>query len=912
MATSATAPALVVTTREQEVLDLLARHLTNAQIADTLCISVRTVESHVSSLLRKLALSDRRSLARVAASRPTPGGPLRLLPAPPTTFIGRRAECRALLDAVAAHRMVTATGPGGVGKTRLVLRVAQEAATRYADGAVFVDLVHVRDPSMVAAAIAEACEVPERHGTSVDAALVASLSRRAVLLVVDNCEHVIDGVRTCLDRILADCPHVGVLATSRARLLTPYEHVYAVPAMSRADAVALFTTRAASSGATWLDGARVATLCRALDGMALAIELAAARCATLGLDGLEAGLDQRLRFLTAGGRVADRHRSLRSAIAWSYDLLDTSDQSLQRTVSVFSSWFDVDAAWEVNGGERGAIADGLGRLADSSLLLVDRGPRTRYRALETIRQFGAEALAEDGELEAVRERHLRWCCHRLDALDPVDGRRADERWCAELDAVLEDVRTAIVFAVEARGRHRVAAELAAALGAALYLRGRPTEAQRRFEEAAAITPDRAQRPPLLRLAASAAASRYVGQEALALLQRAADASDDDADATRDLASMSIYMIRNPGIMAEPPTPEDALVLLEAARRRSDGSDRAEAAVATATAYILPESDPAVGEVAERATARSRAAGDATMASAVLDLLCANSLASNDLAGAVRAIVEREELLEGQPIDTSTGFEHGDFQLMASEVHLAVGDLAAARRYADALAALPFNRGDAHLALARRLKVDAMAGHLDEVAELGERFRLDWVRAGRPVASNLASTSAAVGMVHGLRGDDAEQLRWREITATLSSGAIRRLAIRNTWGPTFDGILALHLGDHDGALAVLAVDVDDADCWNAWHRGLWRPWYAAAWAEAAVLGGRPGVEVGDRIERARSAAIDNPIATALIERAAAIRNGRGDDVAASAQVFEALGCVYQRDRSRQLAALSRPPRPSASR
>src|SRR5919107_122171 len=126
--------------------------------------------------------------------------------------------------------------------------------------------------------------------------------------------------------------------------------------------------------------------------MALAIELAAARCASLGLDGLEAGLDQRLRFLTAGGRVADRHRSLRNAIAWSYDLLGDGDRALLRTVSVFARWFDVAAAAALAGRDASAVADGLARLAEQSLLLVDRGARTRYRALESIRQFGIEQL----------------------------------------------------------------------------------------------------------------------------------------------------------------------------------------------------------------------------------------------------------------------------------------------------------------------------------------------------------------------------------------------------------------------------------------------------------------------------------------------------------------------------------------
>ncbi|HET9667392.1 MAG TPA: LuxR C-terminal-related transcriptional regulator, partial [Desertimonas sp.] len=278
-----------VTPREAEVLALIARHLTNAQIADALFISTRTVESHISAMLRKLQLPDRRSLARQAEA--TPGllvkSGRRGLPLLVTPFIGRAAERAALAAALAEHRMVTATGPGGIGKTRLALSVAAELAPARRDGVWFTDLVHLTDPAMVTSAVAETVGVPEQRTTSVDLALVASLADRDALLVIDNCEHVLDGVRTCVERIVAGCPEVTVLATSRTRLLLPYERVYVVPGLSvvglGGDAVDLFAARvaAATGDATVPDAARVAALCQALDGMALAIELAAARFAAL-------------------------------------------------------------------------------------------------------------------------------------------------------------------------------------------------------------------------------------------------------------------------------------------------------------------------------------------------------------------------------------------------------------------------------------------------------------------------------------------------------------------------------------------------------------------------------------------------------------------------------------------------------
>ena len=355
-----------VTRREAEVLALLGRHLTNAQIAEALFISQRTVESHVSALLRKLQLPDRRSLARHAdAERARSAQSATVtLPVPVTPFVGRTTEREALLAALADHRMVTAVGPGGVGKTRLALSVAGDVASARRDGAWFVDLVTVTDPAMVVASIAQTIGVPEQRSASIESALIASLAQSDGVLVVDNCEHLLDGVRDCVERILAGCPQVTVLATSRSRLVVPYEWVYEVPGLGvtddGGDAVDLFAARvaAATGDPTAPNPRRVAALCRALDGIALAIELAAARYPTLGLDGLESALDDHLLFLAGGTRVADRHRSLRDAISWSYDLLRPDDRALLRNVAVLASWFDVDAARAVTRAVDGACRSG--------------------------------------------------------------------------------------------------------------------------------------------------------------------------------------------------------------------------------------------------------------------------------------------------------------------------------------------------------------------------------------------------------------------------------------------------------------------------------------------------------------------------------------------------------------------------
>src|SRR5690242_317021 len=573
-----------VTAREAEVLALIARHLTNAQIAEALFISRRTVETHVSALLRKLQLPDRRSLARHAEAMP---GLLvksgrRGLPLPVTSFIGRAGERTVLAAALAEHRMVTATGPGGIGKTRLALSVAAEVAPARREGVWFVDLIHVTDPATVTAAVAETVGVPEQRTTSVDRALVASLAASDALLVIDNCEHVLDGVRPCVERIIAGCPEVTVLATSRTRLLLPYERVYVVPGLSviggGGDAVDLFAARVAAATGDPVppDPVRVAALCRALDGMALAIELAAARFAALGLDGLESGLDQRLRLLTTGPRAADRHGSLRAAIGWSYELLSSADRRLLRGVAVFASWFDVDAARAVAGAgrERAEIADGLARLAEHSLLVVERGERTRYRVLETIRQYGVERLDEAGELDQIRAGHEQWCRRSLAALRQTETAATGDAWCARLDRIADDAGAALAWSAGVASRRAQAAELAAELAGLLFLRGRQAQAQQRYEQGGGLAATAAERAALLRLAAGAAASRFVGDDTLRLLRMAADAAlaaGDRTGAARDLATMAMYINRAPGIMATPHSQAEADAFVAEVRALSDDS-----------------------------------------------------------------------------------------------------------------------------------------------------------------------------------------------------------------------------------------------------------------------------------------------------------------------------------------------------
>lgn len=912
----------MISAREAEVLALLGQHLTNAEMAARLFISVRTVESHVSSLLRKLEMRDRRALSRYAAeasaerSRPAPA-----LPVPLTAFVGRTRERGELAEAVTAHRLVTAVGPGGVGKTRLALAVAADVVGEFDDGVWFVDLVAVTDPGRVGAAVAAAVGVGEQPGLAVDDAVPAALADRRALLVLDNCEHVREGVAPFLERLLTSCPRLRVLATSRARLLVPFERIFPVPPLSRvggdeSEAVALFMERAATvglpPGPAVSEG--VVAICERLDGMALAIELAAARWATLGLDGLTAGLGDQLRILTGGARADDRHRSVRAVLDWSHDLLAPRDQALLRRVAVFVAPFTAGAAAAVAGFgalDAYAVADGLGRLAEQSLLgVTPSATGTRYQALETIRQYGVERLADAGELTDVRSRHLDWCSATATAIDPAEGidPAAGPSWRTRFDAVADDLRAALTWSRDQPQHRAQAHHLALRLAESAFARHLIGEAQQRYEQAARLADDAGSGAAALRQAAAVAGCRRLGDDMFRLHRAAADAArraGDDVGAGRDMAAAATVAYRFSTSFTRMPAVDEVTAMVAEARELAGDSPAAAADVALAEAAVLTDAFGALqGDVdytvatagraverAEHAVALALRAGDAVAQSAALDALSgARSWAGESFATAAAARRRIDVLASAAPTPAGT-HELMDALAMAAGTGIGVGDLPRARRWAGQLAEHPLLAEAGHHAMCWLLVADAFAGRAERVRARGARFLDAWEHSGRPQSLSLGAAAASVALVHGLRGDHDARAAWLAVVEEADGAAEHRLG----YGAVFDAMVLLHLGDADAALKRLAPEPEQVWKWVCW---IWLHWYVALRAEAAVLANHP--DARDRIAAARSVVAGNPVATAQVDRAEALLDGDLPRQLAAAAAFEAAGCPYQSARTLLLA------------
>lgn len=379
-----------------------------------------------------------------------------------TSLIGRESEVEAIRTAVRSHRLVTLTGVGGVGKTRLAVEVATQLADEFPDGAWVFELAAVTDPASLPDAVAAVLGITQQPGKTVSESVADALEGRVRLLVIDNCEHVLDAAADLIEAILAHSATVRILATSREGLAVPDEQVRPVRSLDAAAgidsaAVALFVERAQgiALGFSMVDGGEataVTEICQRLDGIPLAIELAASRMASMTASEMRDRLDHRFRLLVGSRRGLERHHTLRHAVAWSYDLLDDTEKTVLERCSVFAGGFDLQSACAIAGSDdrdEYTILEVLDALVRKSLLLADRSAgRTRYSMLETIRQFAEEQLVASGAAEAVRTAHSDYFAGReADIVDLWDSPRQREAY-DWFTVELANLRTAFRWAAD--------------------------------------------------------------------------------------------------------------------------------------------------------------------------------------------------------------------------------------------------------------------------------------------------------------------------------------------------------------------------------------------------------------------------------------------------------------------------------
>ncbi|WP_185949476.1 LuxR C-terminal-related transcriptional regulator [Microbispora sp. KK1-11] len=894
-----------VSPREAEVLALLGEHLTNAQIARRLSISVRTVENHVSSLLRKHDAADRRALAAFAGRA---RAPMAAMPSWRTGFTGRAHERDTLPALLRPGALVTISGPGGVGKTRLAAVVAEAAAPDFPLGGAFVDLVPVRDGE-VAGAAARALGVGESPGRSLADAVAHALDGGRRLLVLDNCEHVLDDAAALADRVLSSCPGVTVLATSRERLGIPGEHVVPIsPLPLSSEAEALFVDRArAVDHAFAADPVLVAEICARLDGMPLAIELAAARCASLGAHGVLAALEDSLRLL-AGSRHADeRHRSLRAVLGWSHDLLGDDERALFPRLGVFAGAFDLDAACRTAPyASRGEVADVLGRLVDKSLVVRDGGSGGEWRLLATVRAYALERLAAAGELERVRELHLRWAAGTARSLadetlrppltETACGPSADmawgragkrtPQWQERFDAVGADLRSALRHAPPGPGA--AAHELARSLGRLAYARRLMRESVAHFREAARRATDASDAAADLRCAAQAVFGAGLASGAFELLVESAERARVAGDRTAGAIALAQAVVTARRFLSgfAQPVAEPALRQLleeavaaarpgtavagDAGTTPGDGGKPAvpdhivAAHVAVALTWCPPSPrafpDPSL---AGAAVAAARATGDPVLVSAALDAPASLAIRAGRFRRAYAIARERLQLIDGMNrSDPACAAEILDAFHHTWLSAFAAGDLEGALAVAERIAGDELLGAHPYRPAGKLIPPLVLLGRCEEALELAEPMWRAWRGSGAPIAAWLSPAASAVALAHGLRADREASLLWRK-RAELALGP----AADPSSEPMVFAAFAAALAAAETGTATVEDTAELVARAFAGSPTGWSAAYArAAGAELAVRAGLP--DAADRVAAARETAGENVWASARLADLAA--------------------------------------------
>jgi predicted ATPase/transcriptional regulator with XRE-family HTH domain len=875
----------------------------------------------------ELSAADREILAR-AADRETPGPPAAALPpAPPSTalvvglpalrtsFVGRDSELGIILAALAESQLVTLVGAGGVGKTRLAARAAQLAAPSYPVPPVFVDLVPVRE-GFISQAVAAHLGVTEGPGRSLDAALHEHLAVGPSLLVLDNCEHLLEVVAALAEKLVANCGELTILATSRERLAIPGERTVIIPPLSLAGRGNAGQENAGTAGSEaeslFLDRARaidpgfsattevVGQICTRLDGVPLAIELAAARSTSLGVDGLLAGLDDHLRLLAGSRGAHERHRSLRAVIDWSHDLLDADERVMFRRAGVFVGGFDLKAAVAVAPGIGPSdVADLIGRLTDKSLLARRSGPEgSRWQMLETIRAYAVDRLTESEEDQAIRDAHLSWAASVAAGLE--QRAEAGGQWRPAFDAVADDLRAALIR-VPGDATRVVSHQLARSLGHLAYARRFMAEAREHYRVAADRARDASEAAADLRTAADVAlVEGHHGAIAFDLLlasaDRAAAAGDDSARA----AALGYAVIVADRFCAEfgEEVPHARLTALldEAVTVCPDGDLLASAYLAAAAAWIAqPEKTVPELTLAEKAVTAARLTGDPVLISGALDAVVGALDAGGRLRQAHQVNSERADLLSELPRhDPRAGTEIIDTFHMVTEIAVTAGDLPAA------LSTALLARGDdivgeqPHRTASKPILPLVLQGRFDEAFDRAGEMWEAWNNAGQPAARWMAKAVYGVILGYGLRGDGASQGEWKGRLAEFLAAGGDQIAARNLEAAAaFTGArIALHDGRLEAAVAAIAdVDGDSQPWYETPHWYSLRPYAWAIAAEVAVVAGLPEAE--NRLEAAAPAGAENYWAGACLARALGRFHGDRASLERSVSGWERIGARFER-------------------
>jgi predicted ATPase/DNA-binding CsgD family transcriptional regulator len=489
-----------------------------------------------------------------------------------TEFVGRRGELTLIRKALGEARLVTLTGPGGIGKTRLALQVASGAGRAFSNGVWLAELSGLRDPGLVVGEVARSLGLSDRSTRWAVASLADYLAGRQVLLVLDGCEYLADACAVMADALLRGCPGLRILATSRHVLGVAGEVTIAVPPMTvpceadlggpeellRFEAVRLFAGRAAAVLPGFAvdagNGAAVAEVCRAVDGIPLAVELAAVRLRSLSPEQILSRLGSRFRLLSGGG-PADQphHRTLQAALEWSYDLLGDAEQAMWRQVSVFAGSFDLDAAEAVCAVGRvapGQVADLVDALVAKSILLREEERGTvRYRLLDTIGEFGLGKLRGRGNERRLRLRHRAWYAGLAGRQEAFGPGRVD--WIAVLDADHDNLRAALEFSISEPGEAAVGAEMACDLWRYWETHGHLTEGRRILAALLdQLDQDAPVRPRALWVAGYLAGLQADIVKARILLEAAISAATVNND-VRAIAHASTYLVSILYYLGEP-------------------------------------------------------------------------------------------------------------------------------------------------------------------------------------------------------------------------------------------------------------------------------------------------------------------------------------------------------------------------